>query len=126
MDPKTFFDQFVEWEDDRGLSDFMRGVTKWFFDLLRNVMILALIKYLADRTDSTMVYWLYVIGTGALVVYMFTYIARWRLVPFPFLGNSWMGKLANAAVGGMLVGLFFLLVLTPISVAIEELSKAQQ
>jgi hypothetical protein len=55
------------------------SLTKAFFDLLRNGMLLGVLKYFAEKTESTFLQWVYLFGLGML---FFAASAFWEVLRY--------------------------------------------
>ena len=127
---KSNFKQLVEPAPAHDLfassqAEILRGLTKWFFEFLRNVMILGIIKFVADQSGDPVLYGLYVLATAMLLFYILTYIHSWRLRPFAFLGDGGMAKSLDFAISGALAGLLVGLSIMALDIAVNEIAKAQ-
>lgn len=112
-------------EPDTAFSRWFRQATKWVFDLLRNAMIVGLLKYLAPKTNNWLLEDIALLASGILLSYCISYTTTWRVtLLYPWYPANW------ARVMDLLVGLAFLVPLTFLIVytvphAIEEIAKAQ-
>jgi len=112
-------------EPDTAFARWFRQATKWLFDLLRNAMIVGLLKYLAAKTNSGLLENIAALAFGVLLSYCLSYTNTWRItLLYPWYPANW------ARVMDVLVALVFLAPLTFLIVytvphAIEEIAKAQ-
>jgi hypothetical protein len=99
----------------------VRNFSRWFFDLLRNFILVGALKYFYETSGSTALFYLH----HALVViffYCLSYADQWYLNLFGFLENKRIAHGLNRAVNfGIAAGLF-LLILWAVSIVVAEIS----
>jgi hypothetical protein len=101
----------------------MRDFSKWILDLLRNIIIVAVIQYMETRTDSVWVKAASFVSYGALFMYCGSYILGWT-------ARSDMGK-SGFARGAIYTIVSFVLVLVliaaniTISHVVNDVAKLQ-
>ena len=130
MDLKTYMQQLFQpsGDLDTGAAEVTRRWTKWLFDFTRNVMIVGVIKYVADKSGSWMLYAFYLIASGGLLAYIYSYMSYmqvWRFRPFSFLSNVGAAKILNWFADLALVMALFGLAQVAIIAAIREIAKVQ-
>jgi hypothetical protein len=111
---------------DRWGGEKIRALTKWWLDLMRNVVVVSVLLYLAKKSD----YWPLTIAAyvsfGALVLYCLTYTAWWFFNPLhQYEGNRWWVRMLTYQVANVVSLASFWFVWLAVTKAIDALSKAQ-
>src|SRR5262245_59395583 len=112
-------------EDEVRRDEGLRRTVRWFFELLRNVMLLGLLKYVADKSGSAILCWFWALGLGLLGASIYLLFDAVRFRPFAVLTEGRFGKIADQlfnVVAGFTV--FFALVWI-MTTAVDAISKAQ-
>jgi hypothetical protein len=60
----------------------LRAFTKWLFDLLRNILIVGFLFYLAKRTDSIVLRAAAAVADGMLIIFLLSYFNPWAVRPY--------------------------------------------
>lgn len=81
-----------------------RALIRWLFDLLRNLMILGFLLFIAQKTASETLAKVVYLALGLLYVYLWSYINPWRFHPFYFVKNRSAERVLNI-VAALIVGL---------------------
>lgn len=128
MDLRTYLTQAVRLAEPHDLWGAVkaRKITKWFFDFTRNVMILGVVKYIAEVTTSPILdafYWA-ALGMMALYIYSFTNMV-FQFRPFVFLSNNMLSRILDNAVNVALGAFLFFFAIGAIHVAITEIARGQ-
>ncbi len=61
---------------------------KWFFDLLRNFVLVGGLKYFAEKSGSTVLFYLHEFALVVIFLYCLSYADQWYLNLFGFLENK--------------------------------------
>jgi hypothetical protein len=61
---------------------YLRTFTKWLFDLLRNILIVGFLFYLAKMTNSIVLRTAAAVADGMLIVYLLSYFNPWVVRPY--------------------------------------------
>jgi hypothetical protein len=128
MDLKTYLQQAFQLAEPHDLwaAGLGRRLSKWFFEFAQNVMILGVIKYIADITASPILDAFYWAALGMMVVYIYTFTNMVLAVrPFVFLGDNMVSRILNHTFNFGLGVMLFLLAFGAIHVAINEIAKSQ-
>ncbi|HWM31017.1 MAG TPA: hypothetical protein VNO69_04880 [Methyloceanibacter sp.] len=127
MDFKAYLKQFVgpAHPNDIGTAENTQRFTKWLFDFARNVMIVGVVRYIADVTGSLSVRIIDMVLSGALIAFIFSHIQVWHLHPFGFLNNERVATALDFVVTILVSIALFSAAQITIFTAIEEIAKAQ-
>jgi hypothetical protein len=103
----------------------VRNFTKWFFDLLRNFVLVGGLMYFYEKTHSTVLFYLH---QGALIViflYCLSYADQWYINLFSFLQNQKLRHWLNIAVNLVIAIALFFVINRAATIVVAEISHAQ-
>jgi hypothetical protein len=116
---------FIRPEGEIAVLDAVGNFSRWFFDLLRNFVLVGGLKFFAERSNSFILFYLHEFALIVLFFYCLSYADQWYVNLFSFLDNRRVAHWFNRAVNlGIAVALFFL-IRWGASVIVEEISRAQ-
>ena len=126
MSLRSYLSQLFERpEQEVAAATVIRNFATWFFQLLRNFVLVGVLKYFYDKTGSEVLLFIHQIAICVIFVYCLTYADQWYLNLFGFLSNkriaSWLNLVVNILIG---IG-FFLLINKATSIMVAEISRAQ-
>jgi hypothetical protein len=116
---------FVQRDDEVALFDVVRNFSQWFFDLLRNFVLVGGLKYFYEKSGSEVLFYLHQIALVVMFVYCLSYADQWYINLFSFLENKTLAHWLNRAVNFSLAALLFLLIWRAASLIVAEISHAQ-
>lgn len=126
MDFRKYLSQlFVQRDDEVALFDVVRNFSQWFFDLLRNFVLVGGLKYFYEKSGSEVLFYLHQIALVVIFVYCLSYADQWYINLFSFLENKTLAHWLNRAVNFSLAALLFLLIWRAASLIVAEISHAQ-
>ena len=126
MDFRKYLSQLFEQRDDEvALLDVVRNFSQWFFDLLRNFVLVGGLKYFYEKSGSEVLFYLHQIALVVMFVYCLSYADQWYINLFSFLENKTLAHWLNRAVNFSLAALLFLLIWRAASLIVAEISHAQ-
>lgn len=126
MDFRNYLSQlFVQRDDEVALFDVVRNFSQWFFDLLRNFVLVGGLKYFYEKSGSEVLFYLHQIALVVIFVYCLSYADQWYINLFSFLENKTLAHWLNRAVNFSLAALLFLLIWRAASLIVAEISHAQ-
>ena len=126
MDFRKYLSQlFVQRDDEVALLDVVRNFSQWFFDLLRNFVLVGGLKYFYEKSGSEVLFYLHQIALVVMFVYCLSYADQWYINLFSFLENKTLAHSLNRAVNFSLAALLFLLIWRAASLIVAEISHAQ-
>ncbi len=112
-------------EGEIALWQLVRNFSQWFFDLLRNFVLVGGLKYFYEKSGSAVLFYLHEFALVVIFFYCLSFADQWYLNLFGFLENKRIGHWLNRTViFGVAVGLF-LLIRWGVSVIVAEISQAQ-
>jgi hypothetical protein len=107
------------------LLDLVRNFTRWFFDLLRNFVLVGGLKYFYEKSGSTVLFYLHEFALGVIFLYCLAYADQWYINLFGFLDNRQIAHWLNRAVNFSIAAALFLLIRWGASIIVAEISHAQ-
>jgi hypothetical protein len=102
----------------------VRNFSIWFFALLRNFVLVGLLKYFYEKTGSDLLFVMHQVALFVIFLYCLSYFDQWYVNLFCFLENKTVAHRLNLAVNLFITGLLFLLVNKVTSIVVVELSRA--
>lgn len=73
------------------ISKSVRALIRWFFELLRNLVVVSGILFLSIKTQSKFLEYIALAGLFLLAAYTWTYLDVWIVRPFHGLKNQRLG-----------------------------------
>jgi hypothetical protein len=112
-------------EGEIALWQLVRNFSQWFFDLLRNFVLVGGLKFFYEKSGSAVLFWLHEFALVVIFFYCLSYADQWYLNLFGFLHDKRLAHWLNRAVNiGVAIGLF-LLIRWGASIIVAEISHAQ-
>lgn len=126
MDFTSYWNQLLQQrEGEIALWQLVRNFSQWFFDLLRNFVLVGGLKYFYEKSGSAVLFYLHEFALVVIFLYCLSYADQWYLNLFSFLENKRLAHWLNRTVNiGMAVALFFM-IRWGASVIVAEISHAQ-
>jgi hypothetical protein len=116
---------FVQPEGELTLLQLVRNFAQWFFDLLRNFVLVGGLKYFAEKSSSPILLYLHQFALVVIFFYCLSYADQWYINLFGFLSNKrlayWLDIAFNLAVSAVL----FFIINRAASIIVAEISRAQ-
>jgi len=107
------------------LWQLVRNFSQWFFDLLRNFVLVGGLKYFYEKSGSAVLFYLHEFALLVIFLYCLSYADQWYINLFNFLPNKrWAHWLNIAANLGIAVFLFWM-INRGASTIVAEISHAQ-
>jgi hypothetical protein len=107
------------------LVDLVRNFSQWFFDLLRNFVLVGGLKYFYERSGSTVLFYLHEVALLVILAYCISYADQWYLNLFGFLENKRLAHWLNRSVNISIAIVLFLIIRWGASIIVVEISHAQ-
>ncbi len=89
------------------LSDLVRNFSRWFFDLLRNFVLVGGLRYFAERSGSPILWALHGIALFVILLYCLSYADQWYVNVFGFLEDRrlahWLNRIFNFSLAIVLL-----------------------
>jgi hypothetical protein len=112
-------------EGEIALWQLVRNFSQWFFDLLRNFVLVGGLKYFYEKSGSEVLFYLHQFALGVIFPYCLSYADQWYVNLFGFLANRrvahWLNRTVNITIAVML----FLVIRWGASLIVAEISHAQ-
>lgn len=102
----------------------VRNFCIWFFNLLRNFVLVGLLKFFYDKTGSALLYYIHQFALLVIFVYCLSYFDQWYVNVFGFLRNKRLAHGLNLAVNAIITVAIFAVINWATSLVVGELSKA--
>lgn len=81
------------------LTDLVRNFSHWFFDLLRNFVLVGGLRYFAEKSGSPILWTLHGIALFVILLYCLSYADQWYVNVFGFLEDRrlahWLNRIFN-------------------------------
>ena len=107
------------------LWDLVRNFSKWFFDLLRNFVLVGGLKYFAEKSGSTVLFYLHEFALLVILAYCISCADQWYINLFSFVENKRLAHWLNMTVNIDVAVLLFLVINRAASTIVAEISRAQ-
>ncbi len=126
MDFSTYRKQlFQQPEGGLTLLRKVRNFSSWFFDLLRNFVLVGGLKYFAEKSGSAILFYLHEFALGVIFFYCLSYADQWYVNLFGFLGDRRLGYWLDIAFNLVISAAIFLVINRGASIIVAEISRAQ-
>jgi hypothetical protein len=112
-------------EGEIALWQLVRNFSQWFFDLLRNFVLVGGLKYFYEKSGSAVLFYLHEFALVVIFSYCLSYADQWYLNLFGFLENKRVAHWFNRTVNFGVAAALFLLIRWGASVIVAEISHAQ-
>jgi hypothetical protein len=112
-------------EGEIALWQLVRNFSQWFFDLLRNFVLVGGLKYFYEKSLSPVLFYLHEFALAVIFVYCLSYADQWYLNLFSFLDNKRLAHWLNRTVNISIAIVLFLMIRLAASVIVAEISHAQ-
>jgi hypothetical protein len=87
----------------------VRNFSHWFFDLLRNFVLVGGLRYFAEKSGSPILWALHGIALFVILLYCLSYADQWYVNVFGFLEDRrlahWLKRIFNFGLAIVLLGL---------------------
>lgn len=107
------------------LRELVRNFSQWFFDLLRNFVLVGALKYFSEKSGSSVLSYLHEFALLVILLYCLSYADQWYVNLFGFLENRLVAHWLNRTVNIALALALFLLIRWGVSIVVAEISHAQ-
>jgi hypothetical protein len=112
-------------EGEIAVAQLVRNFSQWFFDLLRNFVLVGGLKYFYEKSSSPVLFYLHEFALAVIFVYCLSYADQWYLNLFSFLSDRRLAHWLNRTVNLTIAVLLFLLIRWGASIIVAEISHAQ-
>ena len=112
-------------EGEIALWQLVRNFSQWFFDLLRNFVLVGGLKYFYEMSGSEVLFYLHQFALGVIFLYCLSYADQWYVNLFGFLANRRVAHWLNRTVNIIIAVMLFLVIRWGASLIVAEISHAQ-
>lgn len=112
-------------EGEIALWQLVRNFSQWFFDLLRNFVLVGGLKYFYEKSGSAVLFYLHEFALVVIFLYCLSYADQWYLNLFSFFENKPLAHWLNRTVNIGLAVALFLMIRWGASIIVAEISHAQ-
>ena len=112
-------------EGEIALWQLVRNFSQWFFDLLRNFVLIGGLKYFYEMSGSEVLFYLHQFALGVIFLYCLSYADQWYVNLFGFLANRRVAHWLNRTVNIIIAVMLFLVIRWGASLIVAEISHAQ-
>jgi len=112
-------------EGEVELWQLVRNFSQWFFDLLRNFVLVGGLKYFYEKSGSAVLFYLHQFALVVIFFYCLSYADQWYVNLFGFVENKRWAHLLNRVVNFSIAAALFVVIRWGASVIVAEISHAQ-
>src|SRR5260370_5739231 len=91
-------------------AGYSRALTKWLFDLLRNIVMVGFLFYLAKRTNNSILHVAAAVANAMLLVYLLSYLNTWSIRPYQTYYRLQNPSVVDLIIMMIVVGLITLII----------------
>jgi hypothetical protein len=103
----------------------MRPFAKWYFDIVKNALVVAALFYFSEKTGSLIIKVIAGVSLGVLVWSLTIYLHRWEIRPFNFVTSRKWREALNILFAAATVGVMYFVCLYILNLTMHELIRAQ-
>jgi hypothetical protein len=107
------------------LAEAIRNFSNWFFDLLRNFVLVGGLKYFAEKSESVILTYIHEGALLVILLYCLSYADQWYVNLFGFLPNKRLTYGLDIALNLAISVAIFLVINRGASIIVAEISRAQ-
>jgi hypothetical protein len=125
VDLRTYFKQLFERpQGEVAAATAIRNFSIWFFALLRNFVLVGLLKYFYEKTGSPILFVLHQFALIVIFFYCLSYVDQWYVNLFGFLDDKRLAHWLNLGFNIVIAVALFFVVNQATSMVVGELSRA--
>jgi hypothetical protein len=103
----------------------VRNFSQWFFDLLRNFVLVGGLAYFYEKSGSPVLFYLHEFALLVIFFYCLSYADQWYLNLFSFIDDKRVAHALNRTVNIAIAVVLFLVIRWSVSIIVVEISHAQ-
>ena len=112
MDASNYRKSLLEQpQGEIALADLTRNFSHWFFDLLRNFVLVGGLRFFAEKSGSPVLWALHGIALFVILLYCLSYADQWYVNVFSFLEDRrlahWLNRLVNFTLAFLLLAMIW-------------------
>lgn len=112
-------------EAELTLAEAIRNFSNWFFDLLRNFVLVGGLKYFAEKSGSVILTYIHEGALLVILLYCLSYADQWYVNLFGFLPNKRLAYGFDIALNLAISIAIFVVINRGASIIVAEISRAQ-
>jgi hypothetical protein len=125
VDLRTYLNRLFERpKEEVTAATVVRNFSIWFFGLLRNFVLVGLLKYFYERSGSPILFYIHQLALFVLFIYCLSYVDQWYVNLFGFLENKTLAHRLNLALNVLFTVVLFVLINRATGIVVAELSRA--
>ena len=126
MDFGSYRNQLLEQpEGEVAFFALVRNFSQWFFDLLRNFVLVGGLKYFYEKSGSEVFFYLHQFALFVIFLYCLSYADQWYVNLFGFLSNRRPAHFLNRIVNSAIAIVLFVVIWWGASLIVTKISHAQ-
>jgi len=102
----------------------VRNFSQWFFDLLRNFVLVGGLKYFYEKSGSEVLFYLHQFALVVIFLYCLSYADQWYVNLFGFLANRRLAHFLNRIVNSAIAIVLFVVIWWGALLIVTEISHA--
>ncbi len=112
-------------EGEIAAAQLVRNFAQWFFELLRNFVLVGGLKYFYEKSGSPILFYLHEFALIVMFFYCLSYADQWYINLFSFIENKRLAHWLNRTVNLTIAVILFLFIRWGAKVIVVEISHAQ-
>ena len=126
MDFGSYRNQLLEQPEGKvAFFALVRNFSQWFFDLLRNFVLVGGLKYFYEKSGSEVLFYLHQFALVVIFLYCLSYADQWYVNLFGFLANRRLAHFLNRIVNSVIAIVLFVVIWWGASLIVTKISHAQ-
>src|SRR6266478_7891616 len=122
-----FLGEMVSFSDSElKTAGYIRALTEWLFDLLRNILMVGFLFYLAKRTNNSILHVAAAVANAMLLVYLLSYLNTWSIRPYQTYYRLQKPSVVDLIIMILLAGLIVLLIYIGIPYVANQIASAYE
>jgi hypothetical protein len=122
---RSYFQHLFERpKEEVAAATVVRNFSTWFFGLLRNFVLVGLLKYFYDKTGSPLLYYIHQFALFVIFVYCLSYVDQWYVNLFGFLEDKRVAHALNLGLNVVITIVLLVLINEATATVVDELSRA--
>src|SRR6266436_5569676 len=122
-----FLGEMVSFSDSElKTAGYIRALTEWLFDLLRNILMVGFLFYLAKRTNNSILHVAAGVANAMLLVYLLSYLNTWSIRPYQTYYRLQKPSVVDLIIMILLAGLIVLLIYIGIPYVANQIASAYE
>lgn len=125
MNFRSYLDHIFERpKEEIAAATVVRNFSIWFFNLLRNFVLVGLLKYFYEKTGSPVLFWIHQLAIFVIFIYCVSYLDQWYVNLFGFLDDKRTAHRLNLTLNVLITIALFILINKATGIVVAELSQA--